>query len=122
MSAISQKLNNILKDLEKNSEVIGSAIVNKRGQMMASALHRDIDEKAVAAMTAALSAVSSRVASTLEIGGINSIIINGDEKLLFLQQLPKATLVAIAPADAKIGLIDYEVEKCVKQIKSILDI
>jgi len=67
MSAKFQKLIEILKELEKNTAIDGSAVVTPKGQMMAGALHSDIDEKAVAAMSAALSSVGTRVGSTLSI-------------------------------------------------------
>ncbi|MEJ2249821.1 MAG: roadblock/LC7 domain-containing protein [Candidatus Lokiarchaeota archaeon] len=105
MSAKEEKIKDILKELEKNSEVSNSAIISLKGQMMASALHRDMDERAIAAMTAALTSVSSRVADTLGSGKTSSLVITGDDKLIFLYQLTQSALIALAPADAKIGLI-----------------
>ncbi len=120
MSAKSEKITDILYELEKNSEVSNSALVTLKGQMMASALHKDVDEKAVAAMTAALTSVSARVADTLKTGKTGSIIISGANKLVVLQQLTQAVLVAIAPADAKIGLIDFEINAALDKIKMVL--
>ena len=59
MSAKEEKIKEILYDLEKNSEVTNSALVSLKGQMMASALHADIDEKGLAAMSAALVSVGA---------------------------------------------------------------
>ena len=120
MSAKSEKIQEILYELEKNSEVSNSALVTLKGQMMASALHKDVDEKAVAAMTAALTSVGARVADTLKTGKTGSIIISGADKLVVLQQLAQAVLVAIAPADAKIGLIDFEIIAALDKIKMVL--
>ena len=120
MSAKSEKITDILYELEKNSEVSNSALVTLKGQMMASALHKDVDEKAVAAMTAALTSVGARVADTLKTGKTGSIIISGADKLVVLQQLTQAVLVAIAPADAKIGLIDFELNAALDKIKMVL--
>ena len=120
MSAKSEKIQDILYELEKNSEVSNSALVTLKGQMMASALHKDVDEKAVAAMTAALTSVGARVADTLKTGKTGSIIISGADKLVVLQQLAQAVLVAIAPADAKIGLIDFEITAAIDKIKMVL--
>jgi len=120
MSAKSEKIQDILYELEKNSEVSNSALVTLKGQMMASALHKDVDEKAVAAMTAALTSVGARVADTLKTGKTGSIIISGADKLVVLQTLAQAVLVAIAPADAKIGLIDFEITAALDKIKMVL--
>ena len=57
MSAKEEKIMGILLDLEKNSEVQNSALISLKGQMMASALHKDIDARALAAMTAWTSVV-----------------------------------------------------------------
>jgi len=120
MSAKAEKIHNILIELEKNSEIDNSALINLKGQMMASALHKETDERAIAAMTAALTSVGSRVGDTLKSGKTKSIVINGSKKLVILSQLSQAVLVALAPADAKIGLIDFEVNSALDRIKMVL--
>ncbi|MEE9379360.1 MAG: roadblock/LC7 domain-containing protein [Candidatus Lokiarchaeia archaeon] len=120
MSAKSEKIKQILFDLEKNSEITNSAIISLKGQMMASALHSDVDERAVAAMTAALTSVGSRVAETLNTGKTGSITIMASEKLIVVNQLAQAVLIALAPAGAKIGLIDYELNTALDKIKMVL--
>lgn len=120
MSAKAEKIKDILLELERNSEVSNSALVSLKGQMMASALHKDVDERAVAAMTAALTSVGTRVADTLKSGKTGSIVISGANKLIVLQQLTQAVLIALAPADAKIGLIDFEINSALDKIKMVL--
>ncbi|MFX0058011.1 MAG: roadblock/LC7 domain-containing protein [Candidatus Hodarchaeota archaeon] len=120
MSAKAEKINDILLDLEKNSEIQNSALISLKGQMMASALHRDIDERAVAAMTAALTSVGTRVAENLDSGKTGSIVISGSKRLIILNQMAQAVLIAIAPADAKIGLIDFEINAALDKIKMVL--
>ena len=120
MSAKEEKIKEILYDLEKNSEVTNSALVSLKGQMMASALHADIDEKGLAAMSAALVSVGARVADTLKSGKTSSLVLTGSDRLIILHQMANAVLVALAPADAKIGLIDYEITVSLDQIKMVL--
>jgi len=120
MSAKAEKIYQILIELEKNSEIDNSALISLKGQMMASALHKEIDERAIAAMTAALTSVGSRVSDTLKSGKTASIVINGSKKLIILSQLSQAVLIALAPADAKIGLIDFEVNSALDKIKMVL--
>lgn len=120
MSVKTQKLEQILHDLEKNSEIINSAIVSKKGQMMALAVHKDLDERALGAMTAALTSVGVRVADTLNSGRVASMVISGSEKLIVLHQVTQATLIGLAPADAKIGLIDFEMNAAIDKIKMVL--
>ena len=120
MSAKAEKIKNILLELEKNSEVDDSALISLKGQMMASALHKEIDERALAAMTAALTSVGTRVGDTLKSGKTGSIVLNGSKKLVVLNALSQAVLVSLAPADAKIGLIDFEVNAALDKIKMVL--
>ncbi len=120
MSAKSEKIKQILNELEKNSEVSNSALISLKGQMMASALHSDVDEKDVAAMTAALTSVGTRVADTLKSGKTTSIIISGADQVIILHQLSQAVLIALAPSDAKIGLIDFEISGALDKMKMVL--
>lgn len=120
MSAKIDKMVSILKELEKNCEIDNSALVSLKGQMMASALHNDVDEKGLAAMTAALTSVGNRVADTLQSGRTGSITLAGQEKLIILHQLTDAVLIALAPADAKIGLIDFEINMALDKIRMVL--
>lgn len=120
MSAKEEKIIQILMDLEKNSEVQNSALISLKGQMMASALHKDVDARALSAMTAALTSVGTRVADTLKSGKTGSIVISGSDKLIVLNQLAQSVLIALAPADAKIGLIDFEINTALDKIKMIL--
>ncbi len=120
MSAKSEKIKDILFDLEKNSEISNSALISLKGQMMASALHSDVDERAVGAMTAALTSVGTRVAETLKTGKAGSIIISGSDKIIVVNQLSQSVLIALAPADAKIGLIDFELNAAIDKIKMVL--
>ncbi len=120
MSAKEEKIIQILMDLEKNSEVQNSALISLKGQLMASALHKDIDARAVAAMTAALTSVGTRVADTLKSGKTSSMIISGTDKIIVVNQLAQSVLIALAPADAKIGLIDFEINTALDKIRMIL--
>lgn len=120
MSAKEEKIKQILLDLEKNSEVSNSALISLKGQMMASALHRDIDERAVAAMTAALISVGTRVADTLNSGKTGSIVVTGSDRVIVLHELAQSVLIALAPADAKIGLIDFEINAALDKLKMVL--
>ena len=120
MSAKIKKLNECLLSLESDSEVDGCALVSERGQLMAAALHKNVDEKAVAAMAAALVSIGTRVGAALGSGNPKNIVIEGASKLIIVRSMPKAALIATAPADSKIGLIDFEIDKAADEIASIL--
>ncbi len=120
MSAKIKKLSEILKKLEQDSEVDGSALVSNRGQLMVAALHKDVDDKAVSAMAAALVSIGARVGSALGSGDPRNIVIEGDSKTVIVRNLSDVALIATAPKEAKIGLIDFEMEKAIAQINETL--
>ncbi|MHA1742373.1 MAG: roadblock/LC7 domain-containing protein [Candidatus Thorarchaeota archaeon] len=120
MSAKTKKLTELLKSLEASSEIDGAALVSSKGQLMATALHTDVDEKAIAAMAAALTAIGTRVGITLEAGPPKNIVIEGVSKIVLVRSLDKVSLIATAPAEAKIGMIDFELDKVTEDIKAIL--
>lgn len=120
MASIAQKLTAILKELEANSDVTGCAVVSNRGQIMATALHQDVDEKSVAAMAAALTSVAGRVGKTLGSGDTESISITGRDKIILTNPLKNSVLIAIAPANSKLGLLDYEIDKTKSDIEKVL--
>ncbi|MHA1902859.1 MAG: roadblock/LC7 domain-containing protein [Candidatus Thorarchaeota archaeon] len=120
MSAKIKKLEDCLKKLEADSEVDGAALVSDRGQVMAAALHKGVDEKAVSAMAAALVSIGARVGQALKSGAPKNIVIEGDAKTVVVRNLSNSALIATAPKDAKIGLIDFEMDKAAEDIGSIL--
>ena len=103
MSEKINKLSEILKDLERNSEIDEVALVSLKGQVMSANLHNGTDEKAIAAMSATLTSVGSRVGSVLNAGETASMVINGEKSIVILSKLSSAVIIATAPASAKIG-------------------
>ncbi|MHA1909494.1 MAG: roadblock/LC7 domain-containing protein [Candidatus Thorarchaeota archaeon] len=120
MSAKIKKLEQCLKSLQADSEVDGCALVSNRGQLMAASLDRGTDQKAVSAMAAALMSIGAKVGSALESGVSKSIVIEGNKKVVFVRNLNQAALIATAPRDSKIGLIDFEMDKVTTDIAAIL--
>lgn len=121
MSARTEKLEHILNQLENESEVITSALVNTRGQLMAAgARMKDMDERALAAMSAALTSVGSRVGDTLKCGDVGAITITGVDRLVIVNSLTSAVFISVAPAASKIGLLEFEIDKTVNDLKQVL--
>ena len=120
MSAKIKRLSESLGKLIANSEVDSCALVTDRGQLMAAQLNRDVDEKAVSAMAAALVSIGSRVGTALSSGSPKSIVIEGESKIVVVRSFGQSALIATAPADARIGLIDFEMDKISDEIEAIL--
>ena len=120
MSAKIKKLEESLKQLQADSEIDGCALVSERGQLMSAVLDKGVDQKAVAAMAAALLSIGGRVGTALESGSPKNMVIEGDTKLIVLRKIGKSALIGTAPADAKIGLIDFEMDKTAAAIAAAL--
>ena len=120
MSSKIKKITEHLKTLEANSEVDGCALVSDRGQLMASALHKDMDEKAISAMAAALVSIGGRVGTSLGSGAPKNIVIEGSGKIVIVRSIGKASMIATAPSEAKIGLIDFEMDKVSEEVLAVL--
>ncbi|MFX0163188.1 MAG: roadblock/LC7 domain-containing protein [Candidatus Hodarchaeota archaeon] len=111
----------LLNELERRSEVKASAIVSREGLMMASKLPGDIDEDAISAMSAGMLSLGTRVGNILKCGEIEQIIIKGAEGITITMDAgPEAVLILIAPADAKLGMIFFDVKITVEGIKELL--
>ena len=68
------ELDSILRDLEQNCDIDGAAIVTERGQIVASSLPQNTEEKAVSAMAAAMLSIGNRVGIALDAGEPQSIL------------------------------------------------
>ncbi len=120
MSAKVKKLTASLQSLTTNSEIDGCALVTDRGQLMCAVLPKDVDDKAVSAMAAALISIGGRVGTALGSGNPKNMVIEGTDKMIVLRKVGSAALIGTAPADARIGLIDFEMIKTSEELESIL--
>ncbi len=120
MSTRVEKINSIIDTLMKETTIEGVAVVTTKGQLIAATLRQGADEKAVSAMTAALASVGNRVGSVLGVGNIHDIMIQGENKIVDLRSTGGVYLLALAPADEKIGLLDYELSKATEELTKIL--
>ncbi|MCK4798781.1 MAG: roadblock/LC7 domain-containing protein, partial [Spirochaetes bacterium] len=95
MSAKIEKLGKILNVLENDSEIFTSALVSKKGQLMASGSRlKNLDENALAAMSAALTSVGARVGVTLSCGDLKSLLITAEERIVIATALSNGVLIA----------------------------
>lgn len=120
MSARERKLKAILRNLMEACEVESSAVVSNKGRIMAATLGKGVDAKAVSSMAAAMLSIGERVGSVLGTGKTQSLAVDCSKGLVLLRALPDNVLIATAPADAKIGLIDHELNLAIQEIGKIV--
>lgn len=120
MGKVLEKLDAVLREFEKNCDVDGSAIVTDKGRMICASLPRGTNEKAVAAMAAAMLSIGFRVGNELSSGIPQTILIDGSTKSIILRLIGRTVLVGLIPITAEISLINFELNKTIEQILLII--
>lgn len=117
-----QKMVDRLRDLQASSpDVEGSAIVSVDGLSIASALHQDIEEDRVSAMSAAMLSLGERIASELGRGILEQVYIRGENGYVLLMAVgEEAVLTVMARKEAKLGLILLDMKRAVEDLNQLI--
>jgi len=117
-----QKLVDRLRDLQASSpDVEGSAIVSVDGLSIASALHQEIEEDRVSAMSAAMLSLGERIASELGRGILEQVYIRGENGYVLLMAVgEEAVLTVMARKEAKLGLILLDMKRAVHDLVALI--
>jgi len=107
-----------LRDMQASSpDIEGSAIVSVDGLSIASALHQDIEEDRVSAMSAAMLSLGERIASELGRGILEQVYIRGENGYVLLTAVgEEAVLTVMARKEAKLGLILLDMRRAVEDL------
>lgn len=116
------RLDRILRELlHQTPGVEAAAVVSFDGLPMASALPPGMDEDRVAAMSAALLSLAERAAQGLGRGDLSQVYIEGENGAVFLVSAQdEAVLIAVTAADAKVGMMLYEVKLAASRVGEVL--
>ncbi|MHB8072014.1 MAG: roadblock/LC7 domain-containing protein [Candidatus Cryosericum sp.] len=106
----------VLRNLNKEMGVMGSAVVSKDGLVIASAL--DQDEESVAGMAASVFQSATTTSGVMAIGAISMITLEGDKGKAFMIDLPEAFLIVLTNSEVNLGRLRIEIRKAAGQIKS----
>ncbi|HAY84826.1 MAG TPA: hypothetical protein DCY42_07870 [Chloroflexi bacterium] len=111
-----------LRDLQASSpDVEGSAIVSVDGLSIASALHYEIEEDRVSAMSAAMLSLGERIASELGRGILEQVYIRGENGYVLLMAVgEEAVLTVMARKEAKLGLILLDMKRAVEDLNQLI--
>lgn len=117
-----QKLVDRLRDLQASSpDVEGSAIVSVDGLSIASALHQEIEEDRVSAMSAAMLSLGERIAGELGRGILEQVYIRGENGYVLLMAVgEEAVLTVMARKEAKLGLILLDMKRAVQDLAGLI--
>jgi uncharacterized protein len=116
------RLDMLLTELMRRTpELEAAAVVTIDGLPMASALPAGMDEDRVAAMSAALLSLGERAAEGLGRGGLSQVHIQGESGGVWLLAAGEdAVLVGVSAADAKAGLVLYELRRATAAVSTAL--
>ncbi|MFX1279481.1 MAG: roadblock/LC7 domain-containing protein [Promethearchaeota archaeon] len=116
-----QDLNNELEKLEDISDMIGAAIVNRNGLLIASRLPRDIDDRKFCAMAATMFGATETAVSNLGSNLINNLTVEfNDFQLIIMVIDDQRIMVSLINLNTNLGLIFIEIEETIKSVKKLL--
>lgn len=118
----SESIVKLLKGLSTlTPDIEAAAVVDNDGLMIASSLPQDIEEDAVAAMTAALLGLSERVGEELSRGEFKQVLLQATNGFAVLSRAGQdAVLTVLTRPNAKLGLIFLDVGRASKEIGKLL--
>jgi predicted regulator of Ras-like GTPase activity (Roadblock/LC7/MglB family) len=116
------RLDALLHELMRRvPELEAAAVVTADGLPMSSALPPAMDEDRVAAMSAALLSLGERAAEGLGRGGLSQVHIHGESGGVWLLAAgDDAVLVGVSAADAKAGLVLFELRRAAAAVSTAL--
>lgn len=117
-----ERLAAALDDLMAESpDIQAAALVSMDGFTMASALPQGMQEDRVGAMSAAILGLGERAAAELGRGHLTQVFIEGaDGYVVLIAAGGRAVLTTLAHADAKLGLVLYDMKATADNIAGIL--
>lgn len=117
-----ENINRVVRSLQSSSpDVEAAALISEDGLMIASALPQHIDETRVAGMTATLSSLGTRAATELERGGVEEVLIRGNDGYAVMMNAGSGTLLlSLANSRAKLGLIFLDMRRAIEDLRRVL--
>lgn len=117
-----QKMVDRLRDMQASSpDIEGSALVSVDGLSIATALHANIEEDRVSAMSAAMLSLGERIASELGRGVLEQVYIRGENGYVLEMAVgEEAVLTVMAREGAKLGLILLDMKRAVEDLEKML--
>jgi len=110
-----------LKKLEKNATVYASALITIDGFPLVTAMHNYVDEMIISASSASILALGERTTEEFRQGKLKRIVIEGKKGMTIINGLNKELfLIALAPIDARLGILFLEIKETRARIKKIL--
>jgi hypothetical protein len=122
MASRAEQLQDVLRGLRQASpDIIGSAIVNIDGFIIASVLPSEIDEELVSGMAAAMLGVGERISTELMASTMEQTYVRSEKGYVILNAVGEdSVLIVLTTKEAKLGLVFIEVKRRAKEIAKLV--
>jgi hypothetical protein len=122
MASRAEQLQDVLRGLRQASpDIIGSAIVNIDGFIIASVLPSEIDEELVSGMAAAMLGVGERISTELMASKMEQTYVRSEKGYVILNAVGEdSVLIVLTTKEAKLGLVFIEVKRRAKEIAKLV--
>ena len=122
MASKSEQLREILTNLVNGSaDIIGAAIVDNDGLLLASVFSTATDGNRVAAVSAGLISLASRSAQQLNQGAVRQTVIQAENgNIIAVRANPSTSFVALTPTGVNLGMAFMECRDAAKAIADSL--
>lgn len=117
-----QKLDNVLTKFMQVGQVPLVAVVSKEGLLITSRMPPHMNDRIVGALCSTIIASAETASSQMGTGEVSEVNVKTEHGTLLLKPAgDKALLVALAEAEAQLGLIMVEIDLRAKQVQEILE-
>ena len=122
MASKSEQLKQILSELVNNStDIVGAAIVDSDGLLLASQFNTAIDGTRVAAVSAGLISLASRSAQQLNQGTVKQTLIQAENgNIIAIRATENASFVALTPTSVNLGMAFMECRDAANAIRDTM--
>ncbi|MGQ4914393.1 MAG: roadblock/LC7 domain-containing protein [Candidatus Asgardarchaeia archaeon] len=102
-------------------DIISSALVRKDGLVIASIVPSGVDERMLAAMTAAALGVGNRIAKEFKQGNLKKILVDSEKGQMILMSAKDNILSVLVRAGSNLGYVFLQLENATKQLEELLE-
>lgn len=122
MATISEKISEVLRGLRISSpEIIGAAVVNIEGFIIASVAPSELDEELIGGMSAALLGVGERISGELMRAPMEQTYVKSERGYVILNAIGNdAILTLLVTKEAKLGLIFLELKRAIPELLKLV--
>ena len=122
MASRAEQMQDVLRGLRSASpDIIGSAIVNIDGFIIASVLPSEIDEELVSGMAAAMLGVGERISAELMASNMEQTYVRSEKGYVILNAVGEdSVLIVLTTKEAKLGLVFIEIKRRSKELAKLV--